>query len=506
MKTPMNLPLILATVLMAGLQNPCAAMVKGYDTPKEESEPIAAGNRQFPHSNTSPLIEDLSLQAGIQTSSIGKNSINSRVLQAIPLYQKPHSPGSPRVNPLVDLLASNSNTVPSANLNKTSFSAEDVALIPSEFSEAFSKMLQGFKDLRNVHPDLQLLTRSPICFISYAWGQPHQEQLVHTLADHLKEAGLNVLLDVWDNGGGTQISTFAEKIITEADIVILTGSHNLMKKSLQPEFSVVKVELDMIFTKSTGRRGTIFPIVLEADHRTVLPPFLWNTVSVDFKKAETYNQSCFKLLQLLYGLTVDDPYLKVIRSNLPSPIPSPVAQRAAPPSPSGTAARPIRTPSSSQDEIIQLIRKGTSSDLQGLLQQGLDVHKTDAKGRSLLQRAAHEGKMDMVNLIIENGADVNYADNLGNTALYMACLQGHVLTAEKLLDKGADIDQPDLRGITALHIAVQKGHTAVVKLLCQRGASVQVTSIEGQQTPLMIATRKKHQEIIGILIQYGAQL
>ncbi len=505
MKTSLNCILITTAVLMTGLSEPSTAMMKGYDTPKEEGEPPASNLRQSPSSRTTSFAADFPLQAGIQTSSLINSAVNTRSsATTIPLLQQPDSPGKSQRNPLVDLLAINSNTVPPVHSKVPDSSVIDVALIPSEFSEAFSKMLQGFKDLSNVHPDLQLLPRSPICFISYAWGEAHQEQLVHTLAEHLKEAGLNVLLDIWHNTGGTQISTFAEKIITEADMVILTGSNNLMKKSRQQEPSVVKVELDMIFQKFTGKRGTIFPIVLEADHRTVLPPFLWNTVSVDFKKAKSYDQSCFKLLQLLYGLTIDDPYLKAIGSNL-SPIPSPVIQKAAPSSPSGTA-RSIRTSSSSQEESIQVIRKGTLSDLQGLILQGLDVHKVDAKGRSLLQRAAHEGRMNMVGLLIENGADVNHTDDLGNTALYMACLQGHVLTAEKLLDTGAAIDQADHRGITALHIAVQKGHIAVVKLLCQRGASVQVTSIEGQQTPLMIATRKKHQEMIGILIQYGAQL
>ncbi len=504
MKISLYSVLITTAILMTGLPEPSTAMMKGYDTSKEEGEPPASNLRQSPSSRTAPFVAASPLQTGIPTSSLTNSAVNLRSSATTPLFQEPDSPGKSRGNPLVDLLASNSNTVPSVHSKVPDSSAIDVALIPSEFSEAFTKMLQGFKDLRNVHPDIQLLPRSPICFISYAWGEAHQEQLVHTLAGHLKAAGLTVLLDIWHNTGGTQISTFAEKIITEADMVVLTGSNNLMKKSRQQEPSVVKVELDMIFTKFTGKRGTIFPIVLEADHRTVLPPFLWNTVSVDFKKAKSYDQSCFKLLQLLYGLTIDDPYLKAIGSNL-SPIPSPVIQRAAPHSPSATATRSIRT-SSSQEESIQVIRKGTPSDLQGLLQQGLDVHKVDAKGRSLLQRAAHEGKMDMVNTLIENGADVNHTDDLGNTALYMACLQGHVLTAEKLLDTGAAIDQADLRGITALHIAVQKGHTNIVKLLCQSGASVQVISIEGQQTPLMMANRKKHQEIIGILIQYGAQL
>lgn len=151
----------------------------------------------------------------------------------------------------------------------------------------------------------------PKCFISYAWGKPDQEALIHALAADLKDAGIHVYLDIWHNTAGTSIAQFAENILEETtDFVVLAGSRKLMEKYNSTAYSVVKLELGMIAQRATGPIHTILPILLEDSHKEVLPKFLWNTVSVGFQNRENYALNYFNLLGRLYKLPTDDVFLK----------------------------------------------------------------------------------------------------------------------------------------------------------------------------------------------------
>lgn len=175
----------------------------------------------------------------------------------------------------------------------------------------FKQHLEFFKERRSLSPHLsQLAEDQPRCFISYAWGIPEHENLIHTLAADLKDAGINVFLDIWHNTAGTGIAQFAELILDErTDFVVLAGSRKLMEKYTGNAPSVVKLELGMIAKRATGPIHTILPILLEDSHEKVLPKFLWNTVSADFKNINTYPISCFNLLGQLYRLATNDPLL-----------------------------------------------------------------------------------------------------------------------------------------------------------------------------------------------------
>lgn len=187
-------------------------------------------------------------------------------------------------------------------------SGTSCSLVATRDLPAFMDTLQRFKQASSPHGALQTLKEdAPRCFISYAWGNPEQENLVHTLASHLKEAGINVLLDIWHNKGGTAISQFAEQIIP-ADFVIVAGSRNLVDKYYGENPSVVKVELGMVFTKFTGKSHTVLPIILEETHRTTLPPFLWNTVSIGFQDRKAYTNNCISLLERLYHPASSSPF------------------------------------------------------------------------------------------------------------------------------------------------------------------------------------------------------
>ncbi|HEX2268338.1 MAG TPA: TIR domain-containing protein, partial [Pyrinomonadaceae bacterium] len=65
----------------------------------------------------------------------------------------------------------------------------------------------------------------PECFISYAWGEPQHERWVERdLATDLQKAGINVVLDKWENQRiGASVMRFIERI-EQCDKVIVDGS------------------------------------------------------------------------------------------------------------------------------------------------------------------------------------------------------------------------------------------------------------------------------------------
>jgi len=184
----------------------------------------------------------------------------------------------------------------------------------------FKTALASFKTLRSVQPTLQSLkAHQPTCFISYAWGIPEHEAFVLSLAQDLKEAGVNVLFDKWHNKGGTDTARFAQKLLDPTtDFVILVGSKKLMEKYNGSEPSVLRLELEMISQRATWSTHTknILPILLEGTHQDVLPPFLWGTVSIGFQNPKNYSSNFLSLLERLYQLDENDLYLAEIKNSL----------------------------------------------------------------------------------------------------------------------------------------------------------------------------------------------
>jgi hypothetical protein len=72
---------------------------------------------------------------------------------------------------------------------------------------------------------------SPECFISYAWGNPEHERWVErSLATDLVKAGIQVVLDRWENSRiGASVPRFVERV-AKSDRVIVVGTSLYRKK------------------------------------------------------------------------------------------------------------------------------------------------------------------------------------------------------------------------------------------------------------------------------------
>ncbi|KAJ6526214.1 hypothetical protein DFH09DRAFT_1371675 [Mycena vulgaris] len=136
-----------------------------------------------------------------------------------------------------------------------------------------------------------------------------------------------------------------------------------------------------------------------------------------------------------------------------------------------------------------------------------DLIKEDS-GAAVLQEAAFEGLIDMVEILINNGVnpDATRTGNKGeyDSALQAASVRGHEEIIRLLLDHGADTDLPGHIG-TALQMAAFFGHKESVCLLLSRGANV---DMEGgwYGTALIAATFRDNYAIVRILLDHGADV
>uniref|UniRef100_A0A0G4I4R0 Uncharacterized protein n=1 Tax=Chromera velia CCMP2878 TaxID=1169474 RepID=A0A0G4I4R0_9ALVE len=106
-----------------------------------------------------------------------------------------------------------------------------------------------------------------------------------------------------------------------------------------------------------------------------------------------------------------------------------------------------------------------------LISRGADVHARGDRGRTVLQTAAKNGAVGVVEVLLENGADVHATDDMGDTALHYVAASARERTsedseeterglfekklsiAELLLSRGIGVGALDEEGWTALDVA-----------------------------------------------------
>ena len=132
------------------------------------------------------------------------------------------------------------------------------------------------------------------------------------------------------------------------------------------------------------------------------------------------------------------------------------------------------------------------------------LNERDLYGETPLLIASCNGYVEIVNILLEYGAHPDIADPLERTPLYAACYFGHVEVVRTLLDKGADV----YRGETSdnwspLCVASREGHLDIVKLLACTEANISHKGDSGL-TPLHHAIAEEHTDVALYLLEKGA--
>src|SRR5688572_4808251 len=81
-----------------------------------------------------------------------------------------------------------------------------------------------------------------------------------------------------------------------------------------------------------------------------------------------------------------------------------------------------------------------------------------------------------------------------------AAMNGDVAAVRLLLDQNVDVNAAQGDGSTALHWAAYSGNVEIVRMLLASRANLKVKTRLGALTPLMMAARNGHSDVIKLLL------
>jgi hypothetical protein len=165
-------------------------------------------------------------------------------------------------------------------------------------------------------------TAAPTCFVSYAWGNSTYERWVSRLADDLRNAAIDVVLDQLHNPTiGANIARFISRI-AKSDYILVVGTMSYLQKyenEQSPEGSVLAAEVDLMGVRLLGteqQKASILPVLLEGTQHSSLPPLLQGKVRGDFTREEYYFVTLFDLVLTILRIPFDDPIVRDLRVKL----------------------------------------------------------------------------------------------------------------------------------------------------------------------------------------------
>jgi hypothetical protein len=152
---------------------------------------------------------------------------------------------------------------------------------------------------------------TPSCFISYAWGKREHEQWVEQkLAPDLANAGIEVILDQWENARiGASVPRFVERVAT-ADTIVVVGTRLYREKyenRLSMGGAVLAAEGDLIGAKmlqTEDAKQSVLPILRDGGPEEALPPLLQGRVYADLREGDAYFEEMLDLILSIHGLEI----------------------------------------------------------------------------------------------------------------------------------------------------------------------------------------------------------
>jgi ankyrin repeat protein/tRNA A-37 threonylcarbamoyl transferase component Bud32 len=178
-----------------------------------------------------------------------------------------------------------------------------------------------------------------------------------------------------------------------------------------------------------------------------------------------------------------------------------------------------------------------------LLAKGAQTETQDSRGRTALDRAASEGKLDAVRLLLEKKANPNQKNSTGATPLLDAVTYGKIAVVQFLLEHGADaaladaqantplmvaaegnaympnnapmttallatgvkVDEQDTRGRTAFFRAAEEGKEDAMRLLLEKKTNPNLKASDGS-TALIQAVANGKMGAVKLLLDSGADV
>uniref|UniRef100_A0A8C9X8F4 CASK interacting protein 2 n=1 Tax=Sander lucioperca TaxID=283035 RepID=A0A8C9X8F4_SANLU len=156
---------------------------------------------------------------------------------------------------------------------------------------------------------------------------------------------------------------------------------------------------------------------------------------------------------------------------------------------------------------------GTAELLSALLEAQATVDVKDSNGMRPLHYAAWQGKPESVLVLLRSGASVNGVSLDGHIPLHLAAQYGHYEVSEMLLQHQSNPCLVNKAKKTPLDLACEFGRVQVSQLLLS--SNMVVALLEGERkeptdsaftTPLHLAARNGHKDIIQLLLKAGIDI
>ena len=180
-------------------------------------------------------------------------------------------------------------------------------------------------------------------------------------------------------------------------------------------------------------------------------------------------------------------------------------------------------PRGRQTALMWAAAEGHEEVVAGLIKIGAKVDAVSSAGFTPLVFAIVKGDVPSINALLAAGANPNVTLQSGARPVIVAMQYKHTDAALALLEGGADLNVRDRAGNTALHLAAQVGDLKLVQALIAKGADPNVRTPKaavapgarggggggrgapaGEQTPLMLAARSDHADVMRALVAAGA--
>lgn len=131
-------------------------------------------------------------------------------------------------------------------------------------------------------------------------------------------------------------------------------------------------------------------------------------------------------------------------------------------------------------------RHGETAPLAAMIEAGLPLHLSDAKGNSLLMLACYHEHFETARMLLQRGAEVDRPNDRGQTPLGGVAFKGYGQIVALLLAHHADLEADNGGGMTPIMFASMFGRRAVVEQLRAHGASLQHRNRLGLSANFMV--------------------
>ena len=177
-----------------------------------------------------------------------------------------------------------------------------------------------------------------------------------------------------------------------------------------------------------------------------------------------------------------------------------------------TIKRRSREANKAVEKLIDAAMDGNLTQVQQLIDDGVDINTIAACNRTALSLAIQGGHIPVIQALLDAGADPNLPDETDDglaagsplmqaASTFFATNRGDMVRL--LIQRGANLNQQDAEGQTALMHALEYSDIDVIETLIKAGADIDLQDDEGN-TALMMVELSKSTKLVKLLKQAGA--